>query len=142
MALQSLERAGFATQSFSTLLCLTRLCPCLSQGILTCAGGDVVQESQRLFLHGSVGLSEQCDEHGAVGRPHNLCTHMHSRYTLVLTSHSDSDSFLRCHGHRLMNSLMHSQATVGAPFHCLMHTPASGTLSKAVGREAEKRSCR
>lgn len=57
----------------------------------------MVQESQSLqlrerllFLHCSMGLSEQCSEHAAVGRPHNLCTHMHSRYTLVLTSHSDT----------------------------------------------------
>lgn len=74
--------------------------------------------------------------------------HMHSRYTLVLTSHSDT--LLHSHGLRFLPALTWTQtheftyalkATVAAPFHCLMHTPASGTLSKAVGRESEKRSC-
>lgn len=89
-------KSRLATQSFSTLLCLTRLCPCLRQGILTCAGGDVVQESQHLqlrerllFLHCSMRLSKQCNEHGALGRPHNLLVRSHAhitlRHTLALT---------------------------------------------------------
>lgn len=97
------RKSRLATQSFSTLLCLTWLCLCLSQGILTCAGGDVVQESQRLqlrerllFLHCSMGLSEQCNEHGAVGRPHNLLMHSHA-LEIHTCAHITSGTLLPSH---------------------------------------------
>lgn len=81
----------------------------------------------------------------------------YTTYTLTCTRgthwcshHTQTHSCTHTHRLRFLPALAWTQTheltyalkvTVGAPFHCLMHTPASGTLSKAVGREAEKCFC-